>query len=90
MGSFGLLGAVYGVLCFSEGGEFVGRLGRWPLEGMCIAAQWQHAIVASKCLHRCGVVGVTAPQEYGGLGMGYSEHCVAMEVRPRCSQRQIQ
>ena len=25
--------------------------------------------------------GVTAPQEFGGMGMGYSAHCVAMEVR---------
>lgn len=25
--------------------------------------------------------GITAPPEYGGLGAGYSEHCIAMEVR---------
>ena len=25
--------------------------------------------------------GVTAPSDYGGLGLGYSEHAVAMEVR---------
>lgn len=24
--------------------------------------------------------GITAPEEYGGMGMGYSAHCVAMEV----------
>lgn len=27
--------------------------------------------------------GITAPQEYGGLGFGYSEHCIAMEVGRR-------
>lgn len=26
------------------------------------------------------MAGITAPAEYGGLGMGYTEHCVAMEV----------
>lgn len=24
--------------------------------------------------------GVTAPEEYGGLDMGYQAHCIAMEV----------
>jgi alkylation response protein AidB-like acyl-CoA dehydrogenase len=23
--------------------------------------------------------GITAPEQYGGLGLGYLEHCVAME-----------
>lgn len=27
-----------------------------------------------------GLLGVTAPLEYGGLGLGYAEHCIAMEV----------
>eukprot|EP00955_Chlamydomonas_euryale_P046952 353536-Chlamydomonas_euryale.AAC.8 len=27
-----------------------------------------------------GLLGVTAPTEYGGLGLGYAEHCIAMEV----------
>eukprot|EP00798_Chlamydomonas_sp_ICE-L_P012492 gene12492-15704_t len=27
-----------------------------------------------------GLLGVTAPPEYGGLGMGYRAHCVAMEL----------
>ncbi|KAF5841387.1 isovaleryl-CoA dehydrogenase, partial [Dunaliella salina] len=27
-----------------------------------------------------GLLGVTAPEEYGGLGLGYREHCMAMEV----------
>uniref|UniRef100_A0A7R9YVX4 Isovaleryl-CoA dehydrogenase, mitochondrial n=1 Tax=Chlamydomonas euryale TaxID=1486919 RepID=A0A7R9YVX4_9CHLO len=26
-----------------------------------------------------GLLGVTAPTEYGGLGLGYAEHCIAME-----------
>ena len=26
-----------------------------------------------------GLLGITAPEEYGGLGMGYLEHCIAME-----------
>ena len=26
-----------------------------------------------------GLHGITAPEEYGGLGLGYLEHCVAME-----------
>lgn len=25
--------------------------------------------------------GITAPEEYGGLNMGYRAHCIAMEVR---------
>lgn len=25
--------------------------------------------------------GITAPEEYGGLSMGYRAHCIAMEVR---------
>ncbi len=28
-----------------------------------------------------GLLGITAPPEYGGLGAGYSEHCIAMEAR---------
>lgn len=32
-----------------------------------------------------GLLGVTAPPEYGGLGAGYSEHCVAMEEVSRRS-----
>ncbi|GLC36997.1 hypothetical protein PLESTB_000170300 [Pleodorina starrii] len=32
-----------------------------------------------------GLLGVTAPVEYGGLGLGYSEHCVAMEEISRAS-----
>ena len=26
--------------------------------------------------------GITAPEEYGGLNMGYRAHCIAMEVSP--------
>ena len=33
----------------------------------------------------CRLLGVTAPAEYGGLGMGYSEHCIAMEEISRAS-----
>jgi len=32
-----------------------------------------------------GLLGVTAPLEHGGLGMGYSQHCVAMEELSRAS-----
>ncbi|MEW5317387.1 MAG: hypothetical protein WDW38_008687 [Sanguina aurantia] len=32
-----------------------------------------------------GLLGITAPSEYGGLGLGYSHHCVAMEELSRAS-----
>ena len=32
-----------------------------------------------------GVLGITAEEEYGGAGMGYLEHCVAMEEISRAS-----
>ena len=32
-----------------------------------------------------GVLGITAAEEYGGAGMGYLEHCVAMEEISRAS-----
>lgn len=32
-----------------------------------------------------GLLGVTAPAEYGGLGLGYAEHCIAMEEISRAS-----
>jgi isovaleryl-CoA dehydrogenase len=32
-----------------------------------------------------GLHGITAPEEYGGLGLGYLEHCVAMEEVSRGS-----
>src|SRR5215469_15237641 len=32
-----------------------------------------------------GILGVTAEEEYGGAGMGYLEHCVAMEEVSRAS-----
>src|SRR6202044_1761760 len=32
-----------------------------------------------------GLHGITAPEEYGGLGLGYIEHCVAMEEISRAS-----
>ncbi|KAI7872393.1 acyl-CoA dehydrogenase/oxidase [Spinellus fusiger] len=32
-----------------------------------------------------GVLGITAPQEYGGLGLGYFEHTLAMEEISRAS-----
>ncbi|KAG2482300.1 hypothetical protein HYH03_018764 [Edaphochlamys debaryana] len=38
-----------------------------------------------KAMGEFGLLGVTAPQEYGGLGLGYSEHCVAMEELSRAS-----
>ena len=32
-----------------------------------------------------GLHGITAPEEYGGLGLGYLEHCVAIEEVSRAS-----
>src|SRR5262245_21578670 len=32
-----------------------------------------------------GILGVTVEEEYGGAGMGYLEHCVAMEEVSRAS-----
>ena len=32
-----------------------------------------------------GLHGITAPEDYGGLGLGYLEHCVAMEEVSRAS-----
>ena len=32
-----------------------------------------------------GLHGITAPEEYGGLGLGYLEHCVAVEEVSRAS-----
>ncbi|MBM08430.1 MAG: acyl-CoA dehydrogenase [Magnetovibrio sp.] len=34
---------------------------------------------------KLGVLGITVEEEYGGLGMGYLEHCVAMEEISRAS-----
>jgi isovaleryl-CoA dehydrogenase len=31
------------------------------------------------------LLGITAPPEYGGMGMGYTEHCIAMEEISRAS-----
>ncbi|KAK4527218.1 hypothetical protein GAYE_SCF37G5140 [Galdieria yellowstonensis] len=38
-----------------------------------------------KQLGSLGVLGITAPQQYGGLGLGYTEHCIAMEEISRAS-----
>lgn len=32
-----------------------------------------------------GFLGVTAPEQYGGLGLGYTEHCIIMEELSRAS-----
>lgn len=32
-----------------------------------------------------GLLGITAPPRYGGMGLGYSHHCVAMEEISRAS-----
>jgi len=32
-----------------------------------------------------GLLGITAPEQYGGAGMGYLAHCVAMEEISRAS-----
>ena len=34
---------------------------------------------------RCRFLGITANEEYGGLGMGYQAHCVVMEEISRAS-----
>src|SRR5438445_8460325 len=36
-------------------------------------------------LGRLGLLGITVEEEYGGTGMGYLEHCVAMEEISRAS-----
>lgn len=36
-------------------------------------------------LGRMGLLGVTAPEEFGGLGLGYTEHCMVMEEVSRAS-----
>ena len=36
-------------------------------------------------LGELGVLGITAPEEYGGAGMGYLAHCIAMEEISRAS-----
>lgn len=38
-----------------------------------------------KKLGALGVLGITAPPQYGGLGLGYTEHCIAMEEISRAS-----
>jgi isovaleryl-CoA dehydrogenase len=38
-----------------------------------------------RSLGAMGLLGITAPPEHGGLGMGYSAHCVAMEELSRAS-----
>lgn len=32
-----------------------------------------------------GLLGITAPEEYGGLGRGYLDHCLVMEEISRAS-----
>ena len=36
-------------------------------------------------LGELGVLGITAPEEYGGAGMGYLAHCITMEEISRAS-----
>ena len=36
-------------------------------------------------LGKLGLLGITVEEEYGGTGMGYLEHCVAMEEISRAS-----
>ena len=38
-----------------------------------------------KRLGNLGLLGITAPEEYGGSGMGYLAHCIAMEELSRAS-----
>ncbi|CAF1203847.1 unnamed protein product [Adineta steineri] len=38
-----------------------------------------------KKLGDVGLLGITAPVEYGGLGLHYTEHCIAMEEISRAS-----
>lgn len=48
---------------------------------------WTAAQAFTLLLHRLYLIiltaatGVTAPEEFGGLDMGYQAHCIAMEVR---------
>lgn len=41
----------------------------------------------SSVLMNPSFLGVTANEEYGGLGMGYQAHCVVMEEISRASGR---
>ena len=34
-----------------------------------------------------GILGVTVEEEYGGVGLGYTKHCVAMEEVSRASAK---
>ena len=36
-------------------------------------------------LGEAGLLGITADEQYGGLGMGYQAHCVVMEEISRAS-----
>lgn len=36
----------------------------------------------------CSFLGITANEEYGGLGMGYQAHCVVMEEISRASGKE--
>jgi isovaleryl-CoA dehydrogenase len=38
-----------------------------------------------RALGEMGLLGITAPPEHGGLGLGYAAHCVAMEELSRAS-----
>lgn len=32
-----------------------------------------------------GLLGITVPEEYGGMGLGYYEHCMAVEELSKCN-----
>ena len=32
-----------------------------------------------------GLLGITVPEEYGGMGLGYYEHCMAVEEMSKCN-----
>lgn len=100
MGGFGLLGAGPPSLhhaCMPTCGDTSVRPRRAPgrgarrapaaARGAAPAAAGRTAPTASyPPLPPACRAGITAPQEYGGLGAGYSEHCIAMEVRRRGPQ----
>lgn len=61
---------------WKEMGEF-GLLGERQRCAVVVLT-WQ-TLTWQRVFRSCA--GITAPEEYGGLNMGYRAHCIAMEVR---------
>lgn len=49
---------------------------------MSLSTPLEHCQLSTHGVVRCA--GITAPEEYGGLNMGYRAHCIAMEVGNTC------